>query len=74
MERFGWIKRFVRWLFGAPFTNMPSEFGDTVPPELRVFETEAEWAEKAQESEPAVDLPLDGRSRDSRPDGSLRRR
>ena len=36
------IQQFIRWLFGAPFQELPSEFGDTVPSELRVFEAEAE--------------------------------
>jgi hypothetical protein len=36
------IQRFIGWLFGAPFQDLPSEFGDTVPPELRAFEAEAE--------------------------------
>jgi len=35
------IQRFVRWLFGIPFQNLPPAFGDTVPSELRVFETQA---------------------------------
>jgi hypothetical protein len=41
----GWIQRFVRWLFGAPFRELPPEFGDPVPPELRVFEAQAEEAQ-----------------------------
>lgn len=36
------VQRFVRWLFGAPFRELPPEFGDPVPPELRAFEAEAE--------------------------------
>ena len=32
------VRRFAR----APFQNMPPAFGDTVPPELRVFEAEVE--------------------------------
>ena len=36
------IQRFLRWLFGAPIQDLPPEFGDTVPSELRVFEAEAE--------------------------------
>ncbi len=38
----GWVRRFVRWIFGAPFRDLPPEFGDPVPPELRTFETNAE--------------------------------
>jgi hypothetical protein len=40
-----WIQRFLRWLFGAPFEELPSEFGDLVPPELRAFQAEVEEVE-----------------------------
>jgi hypothetical protein len=33
-----WLGRAVRWLFGAPFRDLPPAFGDTVPPELRAYE------------------------------------
>jgi hypothetical protein len=36
------VKKFSRWLLGAPFQELPPEFGDTVPSELRIFEAEAE--------------------------------
>jgi hypothetical protein len=36
------VKRFVRWLFGAPFEELPPEFGDPVPSDLRVFEAKTE--------------------------------
>ena len=36
------IQQFFRRLFGVPFQELPSEFGDPVPPELRAFEAEAE--------------------------------
>lgn len=36
------IQKFLRNLLSAPFQELPPEFGDTVPPELRVFEAEAE--------------------------------
>jgi hypothetical protein len=36
------LRRFMRWLFGAPFQDLPSEFGDPAPPELRIFEAQAE--------------------------------
>jgi hypothetical protein len=39
------IGRFVRWLFGAPFQELPTEFGDLVPAELRVFEAQVEEAQ-----------------------------
>jgi hypothetical protein len=36
------FRRFMGWLFGAPFQELPPEFGDPAPPELRVFEAQAE--------------------------------
>jgi hypothetical protein len=36
------IQKFFRKLLSAPFQELPPEFGDTVPSELRVFEAEAE--------------------------------
>ena len=45
-ERPGWIKRFVRWLFGSPFQELPPEFGDPVPADLRLFEAQAEEMER----------------------------
>ena len=36
------IQRLARWFFGAPFRQLPPEFGDTVPPDLQAFETNAE--------------------------------
>ena len=41
-DEVGRIRRFVGWLFGAPFRELPPEFGDAVPSELRVFEAQAE--------------------------------
>ena len=37
-----WPKRFVRWLFGGPFRQLPPQYGSTVPPDLQQFEAEAE--------------------------------
>ncbi len=34
------VQRLVRWLFGAPVQNLPTGFGDTVPPEVAKFEAE----------------------------------
>lgn len=36
------IQSLARWFFESPFRQLPSEFGDTVPPDLRAFEAEAE--------------------------------
>ena len=40
-----WIRRFLRWLFGAPFEQLPLEFGDLVPPDLRAFQSRTEEIE-----------------------------
>ena len=37
---FEWVWGFLRWLFGAPFQELSSEFGDPVPAELRIFAAE----------------------------------
>jgi hypothetical protein len=42
----GWLSRFVHWLFGAPFQELPPEFGDPVPPELELFEAKAKEAQR----------------------------
>jgi len=48
MKRKPWadVQRVVRKLFGAPFQDLPPQYGDTVPPELRRFEAEAEEAQR----------------------------
>jgi hypothetical protein len=35
------IQRVVRWFFGAPFRQLPPEFGETVPPDLLAFKASA---------------------------------
>ena len=47
------VQRFGRWLFGAPFQELPLEFGDPVPPEWHVFEARAEEVQHR----PQGDLP-----------------
>jgi hypothetical protein len=37
-----WASRAVSWLFGAPFRELPSAFGDSVPPELRAYEEQVD--------------------------------
>ena len=34
-------ERLARWFFGSPFEELPPEFGDPVPPDLRRFEDQA---------------------------------
>ena len=36
------VRRFLRWWFDAPLAELAPEFGDAVPPELRVFGAKAE--------------------------------
>ena len=40
------IQRLVRWFFGAPFRQLPPEFGETVPLDLLAFEANAEEAQR----------------------------
>jgi hypothetical protein len=72
-HRRGWINRFVRWLFGAPFEHLPPEFGNTVPPELCVFETEAELAQRTEQREPVTPTARDGRDSPARWDHWIER-
>jgi hypothetical protein len=70
----GWIQRFVRWLFGSPFQELPSEFGDPVPPELRVFEAQAEEAQRQARGDVAPPSSAHpGRTGPARQDESLER-
>jgi hypothetical protein len=70
----GWIQRFVRWLFGSPFRELPPEFGDPVPPELRVFEAQAEEAQhQARGDIPPLPPVHPGQTKPVRQDESLER-
>lgn len=40
------IQRLARWFFGAPFRQLPPEFGETVPLDLLAFEANAEEAQR----------------------------
>jgi hypothetical protein len=33
-----WIQRLLRWFFGPPIEQLPPEFGDSTPADLRRFE------------------------------------
>lgn len=39
------LQSLARWFFGAPFRQLPPEFGETIPPDLRAFEVAAEEAQ-----------------------------
>ena len=51
-------ERFARWLFGSPFRELPSAFGNTVPSELQVFEAEAAEASRRGLGGVAAPLPV----------------
>jgi hypothetical protein len=57
--------RFVRWLFGSPFRELPPAFGNTVPTELQVFEAEA--AEAGRHGIGGVAIPVPVHHRKTRP-------
>jgi hypothetical protein len=59
-------RRFLGWLFGAPFKALPPEFGDDVPSELRVFEAEAEESRR-EPSEGGGTMPAPPPVRSHRP-------
>lgn len=39
------IGRLTRWFFGSPFQELPPEFGDPVPSDLRLFEAKTAAAQ-----------------------------
>ncbi|HHX43827.1 MAG TPA: hypothetical protein GX714_07575 [Chloroflexi bacterium] len=43
------LRRLVRWLFGSPIEELPPEFGDPRPPDLRAFESELEARKEVQQ-------------------------
>jgi hypothetical protein len=45
-EKIAWPRRFVRWLFGAPFRRLPLPFGDPTPADLRAFREQATEARR----------------------------
>lgn len=40
------MQSLARWFFGAPFQQLPPEFGDAVPPDLQTFEVNAEESQR----------------------------
>jgi hypothetical protein len=55
---FEWVRCFLRWLFGAPFQELPSEFGDPVPAELRVFGAEVTEIQHHPQSQMPLSPPV----------------
>jgi hypothetical protein len=45
-EKAKWPRRFVRWLFGAPFRQLPLPFGDPMPADLRAFSAQTTEARR----------------------------
>jgi hypothetical protein len=67
------VARVARRFFSAPFENLPSEYGDPVPPDMRVFEARAEASQREAREEIAISAVHDRRSRPARRDESLER-
>ena len=59
------VKRLARWFFGAPFQDLPSEFGDPVPPDLRLFEEQAEEVQHKPQGK--IRVSSSGRKTQSKP-------
>jgi hypothetical protein len=68
------VERVARRFLSAPFENLPSEFGDSVPPELRVFEAEAEASQTDVREEIVTPAVHDHSSKPARRDETLERR
>lgn len=74
VQRSSWPKRFVRWLFGGPFQKLPPQYGNTVPPDLQQFETEAEDARRQGVGSAAQPISVHhGKTHPARADSSLER-
>jgi hypothetical protein len=67
------VEHIARRFFSAPFENLPPEYGDPVPPELRVFEAEAEASQRETREEMGAPEVHDRRSKPARRDESLER-
>ncbi len=69
-----WPGRFVRWQFGGPFQSLPSAFGSSVPPELRLFRYRAGRAQRRGFGKVATAVPArHGKTRPARQDPALER-
>jgi len=73
-ERNGGPGRTLRRLLGWPFRRLPALFGNPVPPELQVFEAQAEEAEHHGLGNVAAQPPTrHARTKPARDDPSLER-
>jgi hypothetical protein len=57
-QLFEWVRYFSRWLFGAPFQELPTEFGDPVPAELRIFAAEVTEIQHHLQSQTPLSSPV----------------
>jgi hypothetical protein len=73
-KKSGWVHRLAGGFFGAPFRELPAEFGDPVPPELRVFEAKSQAAQHNFYQEEAFLSTQREQARSKPRDESLRRR
>ena len=67
------VARVARRLLSAPFANLPSEYGDTVPPDMRAFEARAEASQREVREAFATPVVRGRRSQPARRDESLER-
>ncbi len=73
-KKSGWLRRLAGRFFGVPFRDLPMEFGEPVPPELRVFEAEAEAAQHSAHEEHGPSPTQRGQTHPSHQDESQYRR
>jgi hypothetical protein len=67
------LQRVASRFFRAPFEHLPAEYGNTVPPELGLFEAEAEARRPDTVEKIALPETRHPRSRPARRDESLER-
>jgi hypothetical protein len=67
------LERVGRQFLSAPFANLPSEYGDPVPPEMRAFEARAEVTQREVREQFVTPVVRGRRSQRARRDESLER-
>jgi hypothetical protein len=60
-----WVQRFMRWIFGAPFQDLPPGFGEPMP-EIRAFEEEMEETQHRAHGNVPVPSARHGRTKVTR--------
>lgn len=64
--RSGWLRHFRHWLSHPTSEVLPPIFGDAVPPDLKVFQAQAEGARHEIQEVPAPPAVHGGRSKPAR--------